>query len=79
MLGGGGARGFAHLGVLKALWEKGIKPDVISANSAGAIAGVFIAAGKKPEEVHALIKDKGLLDIAKIRWPRLGLLSLEGL
>lgn len=78
-LGGGGARGFAHLGVLKALEEKGIVPDIISGNSAGSIAGVFIAAGKKPDEVHALIKDHGLMDIARLNWPKLGLLTLEGL
>ena len=42
-LGGGGARGFAHLGVLQALEEKGIKPDIISGVSAGAIVGAFIA------------------------------------
>ncbi|MCB9284659.1 MAG: patatin-like phospholipase family protein [Lewinellaceae bacterium] len=79
VLGGGGARGFAHLGVLKALEEKGFVPDIISGNSAGSIAGVFIASGKKPDEVHNLIKNHRLLDIAKIHWPRLGLMSLEGL
>lgn len=78
-LGGGGARGFAHLGVLKALAEKGIVPDIISGNSAGSIAGVFIAAGMSPDEVHALIKNHRLLDIAKIHWPSRGLMSLEGL
>lgn len=79
VLGGGGARGFAHLGVLKALEEKGIVPDIISGNSAGSIAGVFIASGKKPDEVHALIKNHRLLDIARLHWPKLGLLTLEGL
>ena len=34
----GGTRGFAHLGVIAALFEMGIKPDVISGTSAGAIA-----------------------------------------
>ena len=38
-LSGGGARGFAHLGVYKAMQELGIKPDIISGTSAGAIAG----------------------------------------
>lgn len=53
-MGGGGARGYAHLGVLKALEEKGIKPDIISGVSAGALAGVFIATGKKPEEMFEI-------------------------
>jgi len=39
VLSGGGARGFAHLGVYKAMQELGIKPDIISGTSAGAIAG----------------------------------------
>lgn len=41
-LSGGGVRGFAHLGILKALNEKGIYPDVISGTSAGALAGIFM-------------------------------------
>jgi NTE family protein len=43
VLGGGGARGFSHLGAIQALIEKGIKPDVISGVSAGSIAGEFLA------------------------------------
>ena len=45
VLGGGGARGFSHLGAIQALIEKGIKPDVISGVSAGSIAGAFLASG----------------------------------
>jgi NTE family protein len=48
VLSGGGTRGFAHLGVIDALLEKGIKPDVISGVSAGSIVGAFIAGGKSP-------------------------------
>ena len=36
-LGGGGAKGFAHLGVLRALEEFGLKPDIIAGCSAGSI------------------------------------------
>ncbi len=45
VLSGGGARGIAHLGILKALQEFEIKPSVISGTSAGAIAGAFYAGG----------------------------------
>ena len=76
-LSGGGARGFAHLGILKALEEKGIKPDIISGVSAGAIAGAFIAAGKKPEEALAIIKQYRFFDLARLRYPRLGLFTLD--
>ena len=56
VLSGGGARGFAHLGILNALFEKGIKPDVISGVSAGAIVGAFISSGKTPHETHQILK-----------------------
>jgi predicted patatin/cPLA2 family phospholipase len=39
VLGGGGARGFAHLGVLRALHEAGIAVDLIGGNSMGALIG----------------------------------------
>ena len=44
-LGGGAARGMAHLGVLKALEQNGIVVDMISGTSAGAMTGTLIAAG----------------------------------
>jgi NTE family protein len=55
VLSGGGARGFAHLGVLKALEEANIFPSAIAATSAGALVGAFIADGYKSDEVKALI------------------------
>ena len=45
-LGGGAARGWAHIGVLKVLTEAGIKPDVIAGCSIGAVVGGCFAAGK---------------------------------
>ncbi len=50
VLSGGGARGFAHLGVIKALQEQGITVNRISGTSAGAIAGALLAAGYPPDE-----------------------------
>ena len=44
-LGGGAARGWAHIGVLKALAEAGIKPDIIAGTSIGAVVGACHAAG----------------------------------
>lgn len=78
-LGGGGARGFAHLGVLQALKEKGIEPDVIAGVSAGAIAGAFIASGKTPKEAFETIKRYKYFDISKLRIPRTGLFRLDTL
>ena len=44
-LGGGAARGWAHIGVLKALNAAGIKPDIIAGTSIGAVVGGCYAAG----------------------------------
>ena len=46
-LGSGGARGWAHLGVLQALREKGIEVDVVAGTSMGAVIGAFFAAGRE--------------------------------
>jgi len=78
-LSGGGARGFAHLGILKALREKGLEPDIISGVSAGAIAGAFIASGKSVEESFEIIKGYRFFDLATIRFPRTGLFSLDSI
>jgi NTE family protein len=51
VLSGGGARGIAHLGVIKALLEAGYEIHAISGVSSGAIAGAFIAKGMSPDEV----------------------------
>lgn len=76
-LGGGGARGFAHLGVLQALKEKGIEPDIISGVSAGAIVGAYIAAGKQPREVLEIMKQYNFSGMAKLTRLKNGLLSLS--
>ncbi len=78
-LGGGGQRGFAHFGILKALNEKGIYPDMISGVSAGAIAGAFIADGKEPEEAFNLLKKNKFADFTRIIFPIDGFFSLDKL
>ena len=50
VLGGGGARGFAHLGVMRAIEECGIPVDVIGGNSMGAIVGGLYALGFSHDE-----------------------------
>jgi NTE family protein/lysophospholipid hydrolase len=51
VLGGGGARGFAHLGVLKALAEANIPTDLIGGNSMGALIGAQLACGASLEQI----------------------------
>jgi len=53
-LSGGGARGFAHIGVLKVLEEEGLRPDYISGTSIGAIIGAFYSMGYNATEIESL-------------------------
>jgi NTE family protein len=51
VLSGGGAKGLAHIGVLKVLEEAGIKPDIITGTSMGSIVGGLYAAGYTVDEL----------------------------
>lgn len=77
VLSGGGSRGFAHLGVLKAFIERDVYPEVISATSAGSIAAAFICDGYSIEEIREFFaKSKLGLSMQWKNW-RSGLLSLK--
>lgn len=77
-LSGGGARGFAHLGVLKALEEFDVKIDCLSGTSAGSIVGAFYAHGYTPEETLEILVGAGILKSVRPAWSWTGLLSLDG-
>lgn len=68
-LGGGGALGFAHIGVLRALEERGVSPDVVSGTSMGAIIGVMYAEGYPPERIAGIIEEHKLYTISKLISP----------
>ncbi|MCA1053399.1 patatin-like phospholipase family protein [Rossellomorea aquimaris] len=53
-LGSGGARGFAHLGVLKALVDEGIPIDMIAGSSMGALVGCMYGVGHRMEDLYKL-------------------------
>lgn len=53
-LGGGAARGFAHIGVIKALEAQGIVPDLVVGTSAGSLVGAMYAAGNNGFVLHKL-------------------------
>lgn len=55
VLGGGGIRGMAHIGVLKALEEHNVRIDCITGTSAGAIIGAYYAAGYSPAEIESIV------------------------
>ena len=80
ILSGGGVRGFAHAGILKALGEAGVHPDVISGVSAGAIVGALYADGHSPDEMLELFsREKSFFRFAKLSVPRKGLFRTDGL
>ena len=79
VLSGGGTRGFAHLGVLQALNEAGIYPDVVSGASAGAFAGVLYCDGFSPQEALKIMKGTSRLNYMKPAMPREGILQLSGI
>ena len=54
-LGSGGARGVAHLGVIKALEEEGIRPDFITGCSMGSVVGAGYANGLTVEEMYEIV------------------------
>ncbi|RFS16777.1 patatin-like phospholipase family protein [Emticicia sp. C21] len=78
-LSGGGSRGFAHLGVIKALEEVGLKPDMITGTSAGSIVGAMIAAGYTPDYIFEAIASAGIFSHIKFAFNRFGLFKLEKL
>lgn len=53
-LGGGAARGFAHVGVVRALEEAGIRPSVVAGTSAGSVVGALYASGMPPDRLEAV-------------------------
>lgn len=62
--GGGGVRGFTHLGVIKALEEEEIKADIVTGTSAGSIAATLYASGLTYKEIEKLVLELDEYDIA---------------
>jgi len=76
-LSGGGSKGFAHLGVIKAMEEKGMFPDIIAGTSAGAFAGVLYADGNAPEEILSFFEKRAFKDFAELTIPNCGIFKAE--
>jgi len=74
-LSGGAARGFAHLGVLKALKENDIPIDFISGTSAGSIAGAAFASGLSVEEIAEIGRKMSWFKMTGFSYSAKGLLS----
>jgi len=69
VLGGGGARGLAHIGVLKRLEENGLEPEIIVGTSIGALIGGAYAAGVSVADMEAILESMDVLAVAKIFRP----------
>lgn len=69
-LSGGGARGLAHIGVLKELDKRQIRIDYIAGTSMGSIVGGLYAAGYKPSEIERIIREMSLADLLLDDSPR---------
>jgi NTE family protein len=74
---GGGARGIAHIGVLKTLEQHGIFPSCVAGASAGSIVGALYANGVTPDSMLAQVKKMGIAQAAKFKRPRGGLLHTD--
>ena len=76
-LSGGGSRGIAHLGALKALNQLGIKPSMIAGTSAGSLVGAFTAAGYSPDFIFDTIQSLGIMNSLKFAFNRFGLFKMD--
>jgi NTE family protein len=78
-LGGGAARGFAHIGVIKALEAQGITPDIIVGTSAGALVGVLYASGLNGFELQKVALEIDENQVSDWSLPDRGVIKGEAL
>jgi predicted acylesterase/phospholipase RssA len=74
-LGGGSAKGFAHIGVLKVLHKNKIFPDYIAGTSAGAMVGALYAAGHSPEDIEEIAKKTDWKRVMDFTIPKSGFIE----
>lgn len=76
-MSGGGIKGLCHAGVLKALEEVGVKPNIMSGVSAGSIVAAFYSDGYTPDEIGDLFSDVSFREWTQIRRPTGGIFTIE--
>lgn len=69
VLGGGAARGFAHIGVIQALEEAGIHPDLVVGTSAGSVVAALYASGKSGGELQKVAQSMDEASLSDWRFP----------
>jgi NTE family protein len=77
-LGGGAARGFAHVGVIQVLEEAGLKPDFVVGTSAGSLVAAFYASGKNGSQLQQLSETMDEATITDWTIPLLGRGMMRG-
>ncbi|MEJ6001634.1 patatin-like phospholipase family protein [Paucibacter soli] len=78
-LGGGAARGFAHIGVIQVLEEQGVKVDLVAGTSAGSLVAALYASGKNGKELATLAEGMDEGAITDWAFPTRGLIRGEAL
>lgn len=76
-LGGGAAKGIAHIGVLKAFEDNDVPIQFLSGTSIGALIGAYYAFGKTPKELEELIPELNFRNVLQIKIPRKGFISTD--
>jgi NTE family protein len=74
-LSGGASRGIAHIGVIQALIDNGIKIDFLSGTSIGAMVGALYAFGIPIEDIHRRAREMSWLSISSVKISKTALLS----
>ena len=77
VLSGGGIKGVAHIGAIKAMEEHGIYPTHISGSSAGAVIGAFYSANYTPEEMLAFFKITPLFNLSRFSFRKPGFIDTD--
>lgn len=77
VLGSGGARGYAHIGVIRILESYGIKPQLIVGTSAGSIVGALYASGKNADQMDKIASSLKSSDVRDITLSRQGFFNSE--
>ena len=78
-LGGGAARGFAHIGVIEVLEENGIHPDLVTGTSAGSLVAALYASGRTGKELESLAVNMDESALTDWSFPGRGLIRGEAL
>ena len=79
VLSGGGVKGYAHIGLIKALEEEGIFPSIVSGTSFGAIVGAYYCASFTADEIFSILKKAKFIDPLSVTLKKAGIINIEKL